>query len=310
MDVPAPLAGTVGQLRVTIGDRVSEGSVLLTLECDGAGPVHRTAARTRPRSPAAGPTRRTEPPALGGRSATPRWWCSAPARAATRRPSGPPTSGLRTVLVERYERLGGVCLNVGCIPSKALLHAARVIAEAEEMAAHGISFGEPQIDLDALIGVEGVGRGQAHRRARRAGQAAQGRGRPRRRRGSPGRTRSPSATARSRFENCIIAAGSQAATIPGLPDDPRIIDSTGALSPSGRSPSACWSSAAGSSAWRWPPSTTRSAPKVTVVEMLDQLIPGCDPDLVRPLQKRDRAALRGDPPRDQASTASRRRRTA
>ena len=97
------------------------------------------------------------------------------------------------------------------------------------MAAHGISFGKPKIDLEALIGWKAVGRRQAHRRARGAGQAAQGRGDPRRGASSPVRTRSRSAIARSRFENCIIAAGSQAATLPGLPDDPRIIDSTGAL---------------------------------------------------------------------------------
>ena len=173
MDVPAPEAGTVKQLSVKIGDRVSEGSVLLTLEPDGAGPTDaaREATAATPDAPAATPTRRQPP--LTRRQPT--------AASVEREPAPPPPSvngaggdrdaqvvvigsgpggytaafraadlGLKTVLIERYDTLGGVCLNVGCIPSKALLHAARVVAEAEEMADHGIRFGKAKIDLDAL----------------------------------------------------------------------------------------------------------------------------------------------------------------
>ncbi len=192
--------------------------------------------------------------------------------------------GLKTVLVERYERLGGVCLNVGCIPSKALLHAAKVIAEVEEMAEHGVSFGAPSIDLGKLVDfkdsvVDRLTGGLGGLAKQRKVEVVHG---------SATFTGPSTLTVGDReisFENCIIAAGSQAATIPGLPDDPRVIDSTGALSPSsvpGRLlvigggiiglEMACVYDALGS--------------KVTVVEMLDQLMTGADPDLVRVLAKR------------------------
>jgi dihydrolipoamide dehydrogenase len=279
MDVPAPAAGVVKQLRVAIGDRVSEGSVLLALEESSVATepseAEATVAAVVSEPPATGegsPDRDAQVVVLG---AGPGGYTAA-FRAAD--------LGLRTVLIERYERLGGVCLNVGCIPSKALLHAARVIAEAEEMAAHGISFGKPSVDLAALIGwktsvvdrltggLDGLARARqvevVHGAARFTGP------------------RSVLAGGREiTFENCIIAAGSQAATIPGMPDDPRIIDSTGALSPTavpGRLlvvgggiiglEMACVYDALGS--------------RVTVVEMLDQLMLGCDPDLVGVLARR------------------------
>ncbi len=147
MDVPAPSAGVVEQLRVKIGDRVSEGSMLLTLEADGAGPSE--PPKDAPDSGASAP--HPSPPRGAGGSehdvqlvvlgSGPGGYTAA-FRAAD--------LGLKTVLVERHERLGGVCLNVGCIPSKALLHAARVIAEAEEMSERGVSFGRPKLDLDRL----------------------------------------------------------------------------------------------------------------------------------------------------------------
>jgi dihydrolipoamide dehydrogenase len=306
MDVPAPTAGTVEALSVAIGDRVSQGSVLMTVstdapsgEPDGDDPTPETdAVDPAPETDAAEPASRAEivdepPPAQRAGSGSdgerdfqvvvlgsgPGGYTAA-FRAAD--------LGLRVALIERYESLGGVCLNVGCIPSKALLHAARVIAETEEMGAHGVSFGAPTIDLGKLIewkqsvvdrltgGVAGLARQRrvevVHGEARFTG---------------PGTLRvdTPSGTRELTFENCIIAAGSQAATIPGLPDDPRVIDSTDALSPAsvpGRllvigggiigMEMACVYDALGS--------------RVTVVEMLDQLIAGADPDLVRPLAKR------------------------
>ncbi|MEO8966507.1 MAG: biotin/lipoyl-containing protein, partial [Solirubrobacteraceae bacterium] len=141
MDVPAPSAGTVTQLRVAIGDRVSEGSVLMTLEASGSDESGVEVISEPPPPPAgAGGERDVQVLVLGAGVGG----YTAAFRAAD--------LGLRTVLVERSERLGGVCLNVGCIPSKALLHAARVLAEAQEMSAHGITFGAPKIDLEALIG--------------------------------------------------------------------------------------------------------------------------------------------------------------
>ena len=159
MDVPAPAAGTISQLRVSVGDRVSEGSVLMTLESDGASPTLRPetargrstgcASRSRPPPPPSsddGGERDAQVVVLGSGPGG----YTAAFRAAD--------LGLKTILVERYERLGGVCLNVGCIPSKALLHAAKVIAEAEEMAEHGVSFGAPTIDLRQAARVQGLGR--------------------------------------------------------------------------------------------------------------------------------------------------------
>ena len=285
MDVPAPLAGTVTQLRVSIGDRVSEGSVLMALEADGAGPAPSDAdseasseARVE-REPAPPP-----PPesadgdrdfqvvvlgaGIGGYTAA--------FRAAD--------LGLRVALVERYERLGGVCLNVGCIPSKAMLHAARVIAEAEEMGTHGIAFGAPSIDIGALIGwktsvVDRLTKGLEGLAKQRRVEVIHGAAR------FTGRSSLVVGEREVTFENCIIAAGSQAAALPGVPDDPRVIDSTDALAPDsvpGRLlvigggiiglELACVYDALGS--------------KVTVVELMDHLLPGCDPDLVKPLQKR------------------------
>src|SRR2546421_9261255 len=132
MDVPAPAAGVVRELKVAIGDKVSEGSPILTLETvtsDGGPP---------PAAEPEGGERDAQVVVLGGGPGG----YTAAFRAAD--------LGLKTILVERYDKLGGVCLNVGCIPSKALLHAARVVAEAEEMGERGIKFGEPQIELDPL----------------------------------------------------------------------------------------------------------------------------------------------------------------
>jgi dihydrolipoamide dehydrogenase len=192
--------------------------------------------------------------------------------------------GLRVGLVERHERLGGVCLNVGCIPSKALLHAARVITETEEMAEHGVRFGEPKVDVGALIGwkqsvVDRLTGGLDQLAGQRKVEVIRGEGR------FTGAHTLQAGEREVSFASCIIAAGSEAATIPGLPDDPRVIDSTGALSPDsipGRMlvigggiiglEMACVYDALGT--------------KVTVVEMMDQLIPGADPDLIRPLARR------------------------
>ncbi len=286
MDVPAPFAGVVSELRVAIGDRVSEGSVLLTLEGvadaaaeeessgNGAGTPEAAAAAvaSEPPPPTASGDRDFQVVVLGSGPGG----YTAAFRAAD--------LGLRVALVERYDRLGGVCLNVGCIPSKALLHAARVIAETEEMAEHGVSFGAPDVNLGKLLewkqsvvdrltgGLDGLAKQRKvdviHGAARFTGPGSLQVGdRP------------------VTFENCIIAAGSQAARIPGLPEDERIIDSTGALSPAsvpGRMlvigggiiglEMACVYDALGA--------------KVTVVEMLDHLLTGCDPDIVRPLAKR------------------------
>jgi len=196
--------------------------------------------------------------------------------------------GLRVTLVERWSELGGVCLNVGCIPSKALLHAAKVIEEAESMGARGISFGAPAIDLPKLRAwklsvVRKLTGGLRLLAKQRKVEVLQGTGRF----VSPNvlEVMGSSGSERIRFDQCIIAAGSESVRLPGLPVDERIIDSTGALELPEFSGGllvvgggiiglemACVYEALGS--------------RVSVVELTPQLMPGCDPDLVRPLERR------------------------
>ncbi|MBV8946104.1 MAG: dihydrolipoyl dehydrogenase, partial [Solirubrobacterales bacterium] len=288
MDVPAPQAGTVKQLSVQIGDRVSEGSVLLTLEStDGAAPTESTespesASQASVEREPAPPPPAPSPDGAGGHDAQVVVIGSGPGgyTAAFRAAD----LGLKTVLIERYERLGGVCLNVGCIPSKALLHAARVLADAEEMAEHGIKLGKPKIDVDALRDWKQsvVGRltgGLAGLAKQRKVEVITG---------VAELTGPNTVTVGERtvtFDNCIIAAGSEAATLPGLPEDERIIDSTGALELPAL-PKRLLVVGCGIIGLEMATVYDALGSKVTMVELLDQLIPGCDPDLVKPLHKR------------------------
>jgi dihydrolipoamide dehydrogenase len=283
MDIPAPSAGTVKQLSVKIGDRVSEGSVLLVLETDSSGPFASAPETTAP----AAPEPSTPPPPSrssdgGERDAQVLVIGSGPGgyTAAFRAAD----LGLKTIMIERYERLGGVCLNVGCIPSKSLLHAARVVAEAQEMAAHGISFGKPRVDLDALLSwkqsvVDKLTGGLTGLARQRKVEVIQGAARF----AGPNTVLVGERTVS--FENCVIAAGSEAASLPDLPDDPRIIGSTGALAPADV-PKRLLVIGGGIIGLEMATVYDALGSRVTVVELLDQLIPGCDPDLVKPLHKR------------------------
>jgi len=316
MDVPAPQAGTVKQLSVQIGDRVSEGSVLLTLESDGAGPT-----QSSPEAPATTttgtPTTTAGPGTSTAGPGTPTAGPATPTQASVEREPAPPPPpspngaggdrdaqvvvigsgpggytaafraadlGLKTVLIERYDTLGGVCLNVGCIPSKALLHAARVVAEAEEMADHGIKFSQPKIDLDELRSWKQsvVGKltgGLAGLAKQRKVEVITG---------VASLTGPNTVVVGDRtvsFDNCIIAAGSEAASLPAIPDDPRVFSSTGALElPS--VPKRLLVIGCGIIGLEMATVYDALGSKVTMVELLDQLIPGCDPDLVKPLHKR------------------------
>jgi dihydrolipoamide dehydrogenase len=198
--------------------------------------------------------------------------------------------GMQVTMVERWSNLGGVCLNVGCIPSKALLHAAKVIEEAESMSEHGIAFGAPALDLEKLREWQGsivrkLTGGLRLLSKQRKVEVVQGTGRF----VSPNvlEVMSNSGSERIRFDQCIIAVGSEAIRLPGMPADPRIMDSTDALTLPEFSGGllvigggiiglemACVYDALGS--------------RVSVVELTPQLIPGCDPDLVRPLERRIR----------------------
>jgi dihydrolipoamide dehydrogenase len=289
MDVPAPFAGTVAELKVKVGDKVAEGSLLLTLEASDSPEA------TEPTEAPAGQASSSSPAAASSGSAT---------SAAGAPPTGPGSHvvvigsgpggytaafraadlGMTVTLVERYETLGGVCLNVGCIPSKALLHAARVIAEGEEMAEHGVSFGKPKIDLQKLLSwkqdvVERLTGGLATMAKQRKVEVVTG----------AARFTGPQSIAvdgrEIKFDSCIIAAGSSAVKLPFMPEDPRVIDSTGALAP-GDIPGRFLVIGAGIIGLEMATVYDALGAKVTVVEMLDQIIPGADPDLVRPLHNR------------------------
>jgi dihydrolipoamide dehydrogenase len=276
MDVPAPQAGVVRALKVGVGDKVSEGSVILMLEAAAAEAEPSTDGGTPSVEQAEG-DHHAQIVVLGGGPGG----YTAAFRAAD--------LGLKTILVERYETLGGVCLNVGCIPSKALLHIARVIAEAEEAAESGVRFGEPQIDVDALRSWKEsvVGKltgGLAGLAKQRKVEVITG----------VGRFQSPNVlavetadgTTTIAFEHCIIAAGSSAASLAFLPEgDPRIMDSTGALELDDV-PDRLLVIGGGIIGLEMATVYDALGSNVTVVELLDQLIPGCDPDLVKPLHKR------------------------
>jgi dihydrolipoamide dehydrogenase len=275
MDVPAPEAGVVAQLAVKIGDRVSEGSVLLTLE--GAGDAAPAAAAApaviaEPSPPKPADDHDFDLVVIGSGPGG----YTAAFRAAD--------LGLKTALVERYDTLGGVCLNVGCIPSKAVLHAARVITEAQEMSEHGITFGKPKVDLDGLRAwkqsvVDKLTGGLAALAKQRKVEVITGDGKL-----TGPRTLSVGDRTVS-FASAIIAVGSSAAMLPDLPDDPRIVTSTGALALP-EVPRRLLVIGGGIIGLEMAAVYDALGSRVTVVELMDQLIPGCDPDLVEPLRKR------------------------
>ena len=198
--------------------------------------------------------------------------------------------GKKVVLIERYATLGGVCLNVGCIPSKALLHTAKVITEAEETAHHGVSFGAPNIDLEALKNwknnevVAKLTGGLAQMAKQREVTVVVGNGQFT----SPKQiavTSADGVVTTINFENAIIAAGSQATKFPGAPDDERIMDSTGALKLDDI-PKRLLVIGGGIIGLEMGTLYDALGSRVSVVEFMDGLITGCDHDLVRPLQKR------------------------
>ncbi|MGH2914983.1 MAG: dihydrolipoyl dehydrogenase [Solirubrobacteraceae bacterium] len=318
MDVPAPQGGVVSQLAVSVGDRVSEGSVLMTIEPgeddDDDGEPAKDDDGERPEGEDEGEDSKRPDGGDEDEDGEPTDDGDKPARKSSAsvsdEPASPPSSddhdfqlvvigagpggytaafraadlGLKVALVELHERLGGVCLNVGCIPSKALLHAARVIAEAEEMAQHGIAFGAPKIVLAKLLEwkagvVEQLTGGLAGLAKRRKVQVIKGAA------SLTGPDSMLVGDRRVTFDNVIIAVGSRPATIPGLPDDPRVLDSTGALSPP-EVPKRLLVIGGGIIGLEMACVYDALGSKVTVVEMLDQLLTGADPDLVAPLAKR------------------------
>lgn len=294
MEVPAPQAGVVQDIKVKVGDKVSEGTVILTLtattqSAEAAHPQTTTAApENAPSAPiAATPAASAQPIAPGDMHADVVVLGAGPGgyTAAFRAAD----LGKKVILVERYATLGGVCLNVGCIPSKALLHAAKVITDADEAAAHGIVFGKPQVDLDKLRGwkesvIAKLTKGLKALAKQRKVEVVHGNGKFVTDHSIQVETAEGSKTIS--FEHCIIAAGSSVTRIPGFPyDDPRLIDSTGALALNDV-PQRMLIIGGGIIGLEMATVYASLGSKISVVEWMDQLIPGADPDLVKPLQRR------------------------
>src|SRR5262245_17948145 len=271
MEIPSPAAGKVAKLIVKVGDKVSKGSPILMLEGTATAPKAPEAPQAAPPAPSTGADIECDVLVLG---AGPGGY-SAAFRAAD--------LGMKTVLVERYPTLGGVCLNVGCIPSKALLHTAVIMDGARALASHGVSFGEPKVDLaklrafkDKVVGkltgglagmakvrkvtvIQGVGTFLDKNRLEVGGKTV-------------------------RFSSAIIAAGSQAAKLPFLPEDPRIVDSTGALELRSL-PKKLLVIGGGIIGLEMGTVYSTLGARLDVVEMMDGLMLGADRDLVNVWQK-------------------------
>ena len=318
MEIPTSVAGVIKEIRLKVGDEVSEGSVIAIVEAaDASAPA---VATTSDKPAASSPAK--EPVAASAAAAAPSAprHDEAPASTLSAPASGQPADiecklvvlgsgpggytaafraadlGVDTVLIERYSTLGGVCLNVGCIPSKALLHAATVIDEAEAMAAHGITFGKPSIDIDKLRGFKTKVVGKLT-----GGLTAMAKQRKVRTVEGVGSFISPNelevdtkdGKKRIRFEYAIIAAGSQSVKLPSFPwDDERIIDSTGALELKDV-PKKLLVVGGGIIGLEMATVYAALGSEVTVVEFMDQLIPGADADLVKPLAQRLGKRLQG-----------------
>ena len=298
MEVPSSAAGVVRELKVKLGDTVSEGSVIAVLEvAEGAAATPAAAPAPAPAAaPAPAPAAAPVAPAPAAAASTGRKAdieCRMLVLGAG--PGGYTAAfrsadlGLDTVLVERYPALGGVCLNVGCIPSKALLHAAAVVDEAAHAADFGIRFGAPTIELDALRAykekvVGQLTKGLAGMAKQRKVRVVQGTGRF----VSPNEieVQGEGGTQLVRFEQCIIAAGSQPVKLPAFPwDDPRVMDSTDALALADV-PKSLLVVGGGIIGLEMATVYRALGAEVTVVEFMDQLMPGADTDLVKPLADR------------------------
>ena len=294
MDVPAPVAGVVKEIKLKVGDNVSVGSLILMLESEAEAK-----AQTPP-----------SPPLTGGGSVAAPVSAAVSASATTSfikgdihaevvvLGSGPggytaafraADLGKQVVLIEKFASLGGVCLNVGCIPSKALLHVAKVITEAEEVEHQGVTFSKPKIDInkirswkESIIGK--LTGGLTALAKQRKVQVVTGLAKLSSANSLLVETENGQKTIT--FDNLIIAAGSSVARIPGFPyDDPRIIDSTGALALQDV-PKRMLIIGGGIIGLEMATVFDALGSKISVVELMDQLIPGADKDLVKPLHNR------------------------
>jgi dihydrolipoamide dehydrogenase len=296
MEIPSTHAGTVKELKVKLGDKVSEGSVILVLEAAGAAVAAPSAAPSP--APAAAATApapaaaAVAAPAAGSYSGKADVECEVLVLGAG--PGGYSAAfrsadiGMKTVLVERYSTLGGVCLNVGCIPSKALLHTAAVMDEVKSLGHHGIKFAAPEVDIDALRGfkdgvVKKLTGGLAGMAKARKVEVPTGVGSFL----DPHHLQVLAADGGKRvvkFAKAIIAAGSQAVKLPFMPEDDRIVDSTGALLLKGI-PKRMLVVGGGIIGLEMATVYSTLGTRVDVVEMLDGLMQGADRDLVKVWEK-------------------------
>ena len=346
MEIPASHGGVVKELKVKLGDKVAEGSVILTVEAAADAPAAAPAASApAPAAPAAAARRSRH--GAQGRVRSPA--AAAPAFAGTvdlecdllvlgAGPGGYSAAfraadlGLKVVLVERYAALGGVCLNVGCIPSKALLHVAAVMDEVRHFADLGVNYPEPLVDVDKLRAHKGkvVGKltgGLAAMAKMRKVTTVRGYGAF----VGPNHVQVEETTGDGQektgktqtigFRNCIIAAGSQAVRLPFMPDDPRVVDSTGALALK-QVPKRMLILGGGIIGLEMGTVYSTLGARLDVVEMLDGLMQGADRDLVKVWQKMNAPAFRqhhaqyqdgvgqGDRGRHRGARSLRRRRVA
>jgi dihydrolipoamide dehydrogenase len=302
MEIPAPRAGVVRELAVAVGARVSEGSLILRLE-PGAeaapAPPEQIAARVEPEpqaaaappvaAPAAAPAPEAPAPAVSsgeaGRAGVVVLGSGPGGYTAAFRAAD---LGLEVTLIERYEKLGGVCLNVGCIPSKTLLHLAEVVSEVRELARAGIEFGPPRLDLGKLrarknavvqrltLGLAGLAKRRGVKIVRGEAQLVSA---------NEFEVKTASGPTRIGFQHAILAAGSRAVRLPGVSEDPRIMDSTSALEVE-EVPRRLLVIGGGIIGLEMAAVFSALGSKVTVAELLPALLAGADPDLVKPLQQR------------------------
>jgi len=316
MDVPSPVAGVVKEVKIKLGDKVSEGTLVVLIETAGAGvppaPTRPATGAAGAAAPAAAPAPQATPsvepivaPIAGQFAGTVDLECEMLVLGAG--PGGYSAAfrsadlGMKTVIVERYATLGGVCLNVGCIPSKALLHVAAVMDEAAHMSDLGVSFAAPQVDIDKLRahkskvvgkltgGLAGMAKGRKVEVVRGYGSfldanhievevtdgAAQDK---------------TGAKKVIRFQKCIIAAGSAAVHLPFIPKDPRIVDSTGALelrTVNGATPKKMLVIGGGIIGLEMATVYSSLGTRVDVVEMMDVLMSGPDRDAVKVWEKQN-----------------------
>ncbi|MBR7973754.1 dihydrolipoyl dehydrogenase [Burkholderia vietnamiensis] len=298
MEVPSDIAGTVKEIKVKAGDKVSQGTVIALVEAAAGAPA-----------PAPAPAKAPEAPKPAAAAPAPAAAASAPAPQAGSYggsadiecdmlvlgagPGGYSAAfraadlGMKTVLVERYSTLGGVCLNVGCIPSKALLHTALVVEEAAALASHGITFGKPQVDLDKLRDFKGgvvkkLTTGLAGMAKARKVEVVTGIGAF----VDPFHMEVQGDNGKKivKFKQAIIAAGSQAVKLPFMPEDPRVVDSTGALELR-QLPKRMLVIGGGIIGLEMATVYSTLGAEIDVVEMMDGLMMGADRDLVKVWEK-------------------------